>query len=56
MRIVRCYFRPRRSMNFANAIPPKRKTHTPSNTAMLFVGVGTFSGSQGTRSKIIRAG
>jgi hypothetical protein len=39
-------------MNFANAIPPKRKTHNTTNTAMLFVGVGTLSASQGTIAKL----
>jgi len=39
------YFRLRRSMNFAKAIPPK--TNMPSNTkiTMLFVAVGRFSGT-----------
>jgi hypothetical protein len=36
------YSRLRRSMNFAKAIPPKRKTHSTSNTAMLFAKFSTL--------------
>ena len=47
-------FASRRSMNSANAIPPKRNTHSTTNIAMLLVGVGTLSTSQGTIINYLR--
>jgi hypothetical protein len=32
-------------MNFANAIRPKMNRHSTTNSTMLFVGVGRFSGN-----------
>ena len=32
-------------MNFGNAIRPKANRHSTTNTTMLFVGVGRFSGN-----------
>jgi hypothetical protein len=36
---------PRHCMNFANAIPPKINRQSTTNSTMLFVGVGRFSGN-----------
>jgi hypothetical protein len=43
-------FRSRRCMNFANAIRPKMNRHSTTNTTMLFVGVGRFSGKRAVGS------
>jgi hypothetical protein len=39
------YFRLRRSMNFAKAIPPKTNMHSDTKITMRFVTVGRFSGT-----------
>jgi hypothetical protein len=39
------YFRLRRSMNFAKAIPPKTNMHSDTKITMLFITVGRFSGT-----------
>jgi hypothetical protein len=39
------YFRLRRCMNFAKAIPPKTNMHSDTKITMLFVAVGRFSGT-----------
>src|SRR5262249_14775915 len=39
------FLRSRRSMNLANAIPPKTNRHNTTNIMVPFVGVGRFSGN-----------